>query len=240
MRDRTAVHESHLDRLAFADMNDRAGGTVAVEGPRVELHPRRDLDDHVLQGHLHLDEVPAGDHRKRSVGRGMSLGQVGGVLGNDTGEAVERKRRVVVCRLTGRHRSLRHGWDRACDVGGIVALPGVGPHQEGKEAQDGDQDAQEDDGNLEESAGVRVASSVGGSRRGVGCHRFSPRSLSVCTDRTKHARAPQGGAAHVVGLPAPSIAGFPQSPDHSYRSASEGRTRAARRAGATVAIIATR
>ena len=59
VRDRATVRQRHLDGLALADVDDRAGGAVPVEGPRVVLDAGRDLDRHVLEGHVHLDEVAA-------------------------------------------------------------------------------------------------------------------------------------------------------------------------------------
>ena len=82
MRDRAAVRQRHLDRLALADVHDRAGRAVAVEGPGVVLHARRDLDDHVLQGHVHLDEVARRDRRQRRVVGRVRLGELVGVLGH--------------------------------------------------------------------------------------------------------------------------------------------------------------
>ena len=111
VRDRAAVHERHLDGLPLADVNDRPGSSVSVEGPGVVLHARRHLDDHVLQGHLDLDQVAGRDRRKSGVGRGVGFRKLGRVLGNDAGEAVERKRRVVVGGLAAGGRRLR---ERPC------------------------------------------------------------------------------------------------------------------------------
>ena len=47
-----------------ADVDDRAGRAVAVERPGVVLDARRDLDDHVLQRHVDLDEVARRDRRQ--------------------------------------------------------------------------------------------------------------------------------------------------------------------------------
>ena len=175
VRDRTAVHERHLDGLPLADVNDRAGGSVPVEGPGVVLHTRRHLDDHVLEGHLHLDQVARRHRRKRGVRGDVSLCELRRVLGNDAGEAVERERRVVVGRLAAASRRMGSGLV-GCGhrtVGRGVALPGVGPHQEGEEAEDGNQEAQKDGGHLEEGAGVRLTTSGGMSGHGMRRHRFS-------------------------------------------------------------------
>ena len=66
--DRAAVRQRHLDGLALAHVDDGAGSAVPVERPGVVLHARRDLDDHVLQRHLHLDHVAGRDRRQRGVG----------------------------------------------------------------------------------------------------------------------------------------------------------------------------
>ena len=69
VRDRAAVRERHLDGLTLANVHDRAGGAVAVERPRVVLDTGGDLDRHVLEGHVHLDEVAGGERRQRRVVR---------------------------------------------------------------------------------------------------------------------------------------------------------------------------
>ena len=110
VRDRAAVHERELDRLALADVDDRpgrAGG--AVEGPDVVLHPGRDLDGAVLHHHLDLDDVDVLQRRHPGVVGGVCLRELFGVLGRHAGEALERERRVVRGRVVLRCRRRRLG-----------------------------------------------------------------------------------------------------------------------------------
>ena len=96
VRDRAAVRERHLDGLALANVHDRAGGAVAVEGPGVVLDAGGDLDGDVLEGHVHLDEVAGDERRQRRVVGLVRSGELGRVLRHDAGEAAQRQRNVVI------------------------------------------------------------------------------------------------------------------------------------------------
>ena len=91
VRDRAAVRQRHLDGLALPHVEDRPWGAVAVERPGVVLHPGRDLDDHVLQGHVDLHEVARRDRRQRRVVCGVGLRERVGVGARRTGEALDRQ-----------------------------------------------------------------------------------------------------------------------------------------------------
>ena len=164
VRNGGAVRQRHLHRLPLTDVDGGAGRAVAVEGPGVVLDARSDLDRHVLEGHLHLDEVPGRNGRQYRVGRHVSFGELRRVLGNDAGEAVQWKRGVVISVHCGSGLRIRRGRLRV-----VSRVPCVGPHGQAEEGEDGDSQPEEDCRDDRE----RTAPFAGAVRVGVRCHQFS-------------------------------------------------------------------
>ena len=153
VRDRATVRERHLDRLALANVHDRAGGAVAVEGPGVVLDTGSDLDRDVLQGHVHLDEVAgsaaAAASRRKACARRRARPR-------------SRERRRRSCSAAARRCARCAGRGASARSCGVARLAGIRPHQQREEAENGNQDAEQQCGNLGEHA------RLGLDRRGSG------------------------------------------------------------------------
>ena len=96
VRDGATVRERHFDHLPLAHMDDRPGRAMAVECPGVVLHAGRDLDHHVLQGHLHLHELACRHGRKDGARRLVRHRELRGVLARLAREALEREAHVAL------------------------------------------------------------------------------------------------------------------------------------------------
>ena len=94
---------------------------------------------------MHLDEIAGGERRQRRVVGLVRGGELGRVLGHDAGEAVQRQRDVVVGRMAAERRGLS---------GGVARVAGIRPHHQREEAEDGDDEAEQQRGNLGERAGL--------------------------------------------------------------------------------------
>ena len=145
VRDRAAVRQRHLHRLALADVDDRAGsGVVAVEGPDVVLHAGGDLDGLVLHHHVHLHELAGLERRERRVVGLVRLRDGLGVVGlraGVAGEPVALARGVVVGGGGG-----RRGRRGLPVVGGARAGDGVEREDDGREGRHcrGDEECDDD------------------------------------------------------------------------------------------------
>ena len=110
------------------------------------LTPGRDLDGHVLERHVHLDEVARRERRQRRVVGLVRRGELGRVLRHDAGEAAQRQRHVVVGRVVVRRGAAELG----CG-GGVARVAGVRPHHQREEADHGDRDPEQHCGDLGET-----------------------------------------------------------------------------------------
>ena len=150
MRDRSTVRERHLDGLPLAHVKDRPRRTVAVERPGRVPHAGRDLDDHVLQGHVDLHQVARWHGRQCRVVGGMRLREALRVRARLAREALERKRlagrRVVSRMVVGRGR------DRAARVDVVARLVrGLG-RDDGGDDERADREREEQNGDRSERA----------------------------------------------------------------------------------------
>ena len=151
--DRATVGERHVHELSLPDVDHRARRTT---GPRPGgvLDAGCDVDRDVLEHEVHVGDRTGGGGRQRG------------------GECLVRHRlrhRVFGCGTCiarqGAHRHRRGGNSRGGVVRRAAVVAGVGPHQNGDDAEHTDEQTQQHgrDGDERERVGVRAW--------GVACHR---------------------------------------------------------------------